>query len=130
MFYLTINIFHLCFSLGEVSGFIFIACNYLLWNYQFSDTIPKIINLKLCSTSPLPSLFFFSSTWFLSLPLLFCFKTVAWDDGGTTYCHLCRFSFFLEFSPTDSLIIQDIFSILHYYLNFSYFFFLIRFQCL
>ena len=88
------DIFHLCFSLGEVSGFIFIAFNYLLSNYQFSDTIPKIINLKLRSTSPLPSLFFFSSPWFLSLPLFFCFKTFTWDYGGTTCCHLCRFSVF------------------------------------
>ena len=37
--YLTINIFHLCFSLGQVNSFMFIALNYLVWNYQFSDTI-------------------------------------------------------------------------------------------
>ena len=54
----TINIFHFCFSLEEVSDFIFIALNYLFWNYEFSDTTPKIINLKLCSTSFLSSFLF------------------------------------------------------------------------
>ena len=90
----TINIFHICFSLREVSGFIFIAINCLVWNYQLSDTTPKIINVKLCSTLFLLSLFLFSSTWFLSLPLFFCCKTVAWDHGGTTCCPFLGFHFF------------------------------------
>ena len=90
----TINIFHICFSLGEISGFIFFALNCLLWNYQFSDTTPKIINFKLFSTLFLLSLFLFSSTWFLSLPLFVCYKTVAWDHDGTTCCHFFSFHFF------------------------------------
>ena len=72
-FYLPMNIFDLCFTLGEVSGFMFFALNYLVWNYQFSDNIADFC--RRCSCFFLPD---------------FCLR-IAWDCDGTTCCHLFRF---------------------------------------
>ena len=121
-FHLTAIFFHLCFTLGEVSGFMFVLLNYLVSNYQFSDTITKNYQFKtLLHQISFVAVFCFLLPNFCVYRFSFTVKLLHKIMAVLLVVFYISFHPFLEFFITHSLIVSDLLTVLYNNLNFSHF---------